>query len=79
MELAVQDDDVFIYSSPKARERGLEAAEKLSVKCIRVNVLWARVQVGNPRARKVPKTRSMTSVRSTSSSSRRRGATSSCS
>jgi hypothetical protein len=46
---------VFIYSSPKARERGLDAAEKLGVTRIRVNALWARLLVGNPRARKVPK------------------------
>jgi hypothetical protein len=55
MELALQDDDVFLYSSPKARERGLDAAEKLGVKRIRVNVLWARLQLGNPRAHKPPK------------------------
>jgi hypothetical protein len=55
MELAVQDDDVFVYSSLKARERGLAAAQKLGVKRIRVNVLWSRLQVGNPRARKMPK------------------------
>ena len=55
MEFAVQDDDVFIYSSTKARDRGLDAAERLGVKRIRVNVLWARLEVDNPRSRKVPK------------------------
>jgi hypothetical protein len=55
MELALQDDDVFVHSTAKARDRGLDAAVKLGVKRIRVNVLWARLQVGNPGARKVPK------------------------
>lgn len=55
MELALQDDDVFIYSTAKVRERGLDAAVKLGVKRIRVNVLWARVEVDNPRSRKLPK------------------------
>jgi hypothetical protein len=55
MELALQDDDVFLHSSAKARHRGLDAAEKLGVKRIRVNVLWARLELGNPRARKPPK------------------------
>jgi hypothetical protein len=55
MELAVQDDDVFLSSTPKARDRGLDAAKKLGVQRIRVNVLWARLQVGNPNARKAPK------------------------
>jgi Cellulase (glycosyl hydrolase family 5) len=55
MELAVQDDDVFLYGSLKARDRGLDAAKKLGVTRIRVNALWARLEVGNPRARKAPK------------------------
>jgi hypothetical protein len=55
MELAVQDDDVFVSGSLKARERALAAAEKLGVQRIRVNVLWARVLNSNPRARKAPK------------------------
>jgi hypothetical protein len=55
MELAVQDDDVFLYSSMKARERGLDAAERLGAERIRANVLWARLEVGHARARKPPR------------------------
>jgi hypothetical protein len=55
MEFALQDDDVFIHSALKARERGLAAAQKLGVKRIRVNVLWSRVEVDDPKARKAPR------------------------
>src|SRR4051812_9378498 len=55
MELAVQDDNVFVYSALGTREKALKAAEKLHVKRIRVNLLWANLLVGNPRSRKVPK------------------------
>src|SRR3954449_5329223 len=55
MELALQDDNVFIYSSLGTREKGLKAAQQLGVKRIRVNLLWANLLVGNPKSRKVPK------------------------
>src|SRR6476646_7070216 len=55
MEMAVQDDNVFVYSSPATREKGLKAAAQLGVKRIRVNLLWANLLVGDARSRKVPK------------------------
>src|ERR1700755_2838119 len=55
MELALQDDNVFIYSSLATRERGLRGAGKPGSKRIRGNLLWANLLVGNPRSRKVPK------------------------
>jgi hypothetical protein len=55
MELAVQDDNAFVYSSLGTREKALKAAEKLHVKRIRVNLLWANLLVGNPRSKRIPK------------------------
>jgi hypothetical protein len=55
MEMAVQDDNVFIYSSLATREKGLKAAEQLGVKRIRVNLLWANLLASGARSRKVPK------------------------
>jgi hypothetical protein len=55
MELAVQDDDAFLYSPPYARERALAAAQRLGVERIRVSILWARMEVDNPRARTRPR------------------------
>jgi hypothetical protein len=55
MELAVQDDDVFVYSSLAARERALKAAEKLGVTRIRVNVLWANTLGLAARTRTAPR------------------------
>src|SRR4051812_14918649 len=55
MELAAQDDDALVYSSPATRERTLRAAEKLGVRRIRVNVLWARTLVSGAKSRKVPR------------------------
>jgi hypothetical protein len=55
MELALQDDDVFLSASPHVRERALAAASRLGAERIRVSVLWARLELDDPRARTPPK------------------------
>src|SRR3954454_17408753 len=54
MELALQDDDVFVHQYGMDRDRALAAAQKLGVKRIRVNILWARSLASSPTARKAP-------------------------
>lgn len=56
MELALQDDAVFVDQRWMDRERALDHAEDLSVKRIRVNVMWARLIVGDNTRRTVPET-----------------------
>ena len=54
MELALQDDAVFVDQRWMERERALDHAEDLGTKRIRVNVLWARTLVHGANARTVP-------------------------
>src|SRR4051794_13350812 len=54
MELALQDDDVFVHQYGMDRARGLAAAEKLGVKRIRVNILWARTLASGASSRQAP-------------------------
>jgi hypothetical protein len=53
MELAVQDDPVFLTQSYYNRERALQQAHDMGVTRIRANVGWANV-VGNSRQVEVP-------------------------
>jgi hypothetical protein len=43
MEIALQDDSVFVTSEYYGRDRGLTKARQLGITHIRVNVLWAAV------------------------------------
>ena len=43
MELALQDDSVFVTNAYYGRERGLTKAQELGVSHVRVNVLWSAV------------------------------------
>jgi hypothetical protein len=56
MEFALQDDAVFVDQRWMERETGLDHAEDLRAKRIRVNILWARMLVGDARSRKTPTT-----------------------
>jgi hypothetical protein len=56
MELALQDDSVFVDQHYMDRDTALDHAEKLHVKRIRVNVLWARTLVDGGRHRTLPAT-----------------------
>lgn len=56
MEFALQDDAVFVDQRWMERETALDHAEALSTQRIRVNVLWARLIVGDAHARQTPKT-----------------------
>ena len=51
MELALQDDAVFVDQRWMERDKALDHAVELSTKRIRVNVLWARCSSGADRAR----------------------------
>jgi hypothetical protein len=56
MELALQDDSVFVDQQYMDRDTALDHAEKLHVKRIRVNVLWARTLVDGGHHRTLPET-----------------------
>ena len=43
MELALQDDAVFVANAYYGRARGLDRARELGINVIRVNVLWSQV------------------------------------
>jgi Cellulase (glycosyl hydrolase family 5) len=51
MEIALQDDAVFVTNEYYGRERGLRKAKEIGVSYIRVNVLWSQV-VGSSRNRR---------------------------
>jgi len=53
MEVALQDDSVFLTNSWYGRDLGFQRAKELGVTRLRVNVLWSRV-VANPGSRSVP-------------------------
>ncbi len=57
MELALQDDPVFVHQHWYGRERALDRAQALGATRIRVNVLWARVLVSGAEARRAPAAR----------------------
>jgi len=50
MEVAIQDDSVFLNNSWYGRDKAFQRAHELGVTRLRVNVLWARV-VANPNGR----------------------------
>ena len=56
LEIALQDDAVFVTDEYYGRERGLNKAQELGVTHVRVNVLWAAVvgSSGNRRSRPSP-------------------------
>jgi hypothetical protein len=54
MEMALQDDDVFLWESVLDLDEALEHAVELRTKRIRVNVLWSRVMVEGADRRTVP-------------------------
>ncbi|HEY6889416.1 MAG TPA: cellulase family glycosylhydrolase [Solirubrobacter sp.] len=56
MELALQDDAVFVDQRWMERDTALDHAVELGVTRIRVNVLWARLIVGDAEARHAPHT-----------------------
>jgi hypothetical protein len=56
MEFALQDDAVFVDQRWMERDTALDHAEDLRVKRIRVNVLWARLLVGDAFSRRTPAT-----------------------
>jgi hypothetical protein len=51
MELAVQDDSVFVTNAYYGRDRGLDRAVELNATWVRVNVLWSAV-VGSSQNRR---------------------------
>ena len=80
MELALQDDAVFVDQRWMERDRALDHAVELGATRIRVNVLWARMLVADADARTTPEDRSpTTSAGSTRCRPRRPRAASSCS
>ena len=54
MELALQDDNVFVGQHGMARDKALSLAAKLHTKRIRVNLLWARTLVAGAGSRTAP-------------------------
>jgi hypothetical protein len=54
MELALQDDNVFVGQAGMDRDRALRVADRLHVKRIRVNILWARSLAAGATSRKAP-------------------------
>ena len=54
MEMALQDDDVFLWESGMDLDAALDHAVDLRTKRIRVNVLWARMLVEGAEGRTVP-------------------------
>src|SRR3954464_11525363 len=56
MELALQDDAVFVDQRWMERDTALDHAVDLGATRIRVNVLWARLLVGDAYARHTPET-----------------------
>jgi hypothetical protein len=56
MELALQDDAVFVDQRWMERDVALDHAVELGATRVRVNVLWARLIVGDARARHTPET-----------------------
>ena len=56
MELALQDDAVFVDQRWMERDVALDHAVELGATRIRVNVLWARLLVANANTRTTPKT-----------------------
>src|ERR1700748_2135718 len=54
MELALQDDNVFLDSMYMSQAEGLNRAVDLDVSRIRVNVLWARSLVSGAASRTKP-------------------------
>src|SRR4051812_32674141 len=54
MELALQDDNVFVDQRWMERDTGLDHAVELRTKRIRVNVLWARILVTDAYDRRAP-------------------------
>ncbi|HEX8743431.1 MAG TPA: cellulase family glycosylhydrolase [Thermoleophilaceae bacterium] len=56
MEIALQDDAVFVTNEYYGRDRGLTKAQQMGVTHVRVNVLWAAVvgSSGNRRSRPSP-------------------------
>jgi len=56
MEFALQDDAVFVDQRWMQRDRALDHAVELGATRIRVNVLWARMLVGDANSRTTPKT-----------------------
>jgi hypothetical protein len=54
MEVALQDDSVFLANSWYGRDLGFQRAHELGVTRLRVNMLWARV-VANAHGRSAPK------------------------
>jgi GH35 family endo-1,4-beta-xylanase len=55
MELALQDDPVFVEGLGMSQARALAAAQRLGAKRIRVNVLWTRVMPIGASSRKAPR------------------------
>jgi len=56
MEFALQDDAVFVDQRWMPRDTALDHAVELGATRIRVNVMWARLIVGDPEARHTPRT-----------------------
>jgi len=55
MELALQDDPVFVQGLGMSQARALDNARKLGAKRIRVNVQWARLMPIGATSRKAPR------------------------
>jgi hypothetical protein len=55
MELALQDDPVFVQGLGMSQTRALDAAKRLGAKRIRVNVNWARIMPFGSTSRKAPR------------------------
>jgi hypothetical protein len=54
MEIAIQDDAVFVTNEYYGRERGLDKAKQMGVTHIRANVLWAAVVGSSANSRSRP-------------------------
>ena len=54
MEMALQDDSVFVWQNGMSQDTALDHAADLRVKRIRVNVLWARTLVHGADSRTMP-------------------------
>ena len=56
MEIALQDDAVFVTNAYYGRDRGMRKAKELGVSSIRVNVLWSEVVGSSKNRRSRPST-----------------------
>ena len=56
MEVALQDDAVFVTNAYYGRDRGMRKAKELGVSVIRVNVLWSEVVGSSKNRRSRPST-----------------------